>query len=261
MILQPTAVRWGATKSARAVTARSTRSATAVSHLPATYSWSTLKPTKTLATAITPDGNRFELQHHDGNYVIRADGHDVMTSYSHGSEDAMMSLACPRPRRDACVLIGGLGMGYTLAATLDLLPPGGSVVVSELVPEVVEWNRGPLGPLAGRPLDDPRTDLVVGDVADVIRDSKSRFDAVLLDVDNSPDSVTLARNSRLYTPEGLDRARISLRPCGALAIWSAGTKRTFERKLRAAGFTASTHAVRGRGKRGGHYSISVGRRR
>ena len=220
-----------------------------------------MKPWETLATATAPDGSRFELQRHDGNYVIRASGYDLMTSYSHGSEDAMMSLACPRPRADACILVGGLGMGYTLAATLELMPPGGTVVVSELVPEVVEWNRGPLGPLAGHPLDDPRTDLVVGDVADVIRDSKSRFDAVLLDVDNSVDSFTLARNSWLYTPEGLAAAHRTLRPHGALAIWSVGTEGTFERRLRRAGFTASTHPVRGRGKRGGHYSILLGRRR
>ena len=220
-----------------------------------------MKPWETLATAIAPDGSRFELQRHDGNYVIAADGCDVMTSYSHGSEDAMMSLACPRPPADACILVGGLGMGYTLAATLDLLPPGGSVVVSELVQDVVEWNRGPLGPLAGHPLDDHRTDLIVGDVADVIRESKSRFDAVLLDVDNSVDSFTLARNSWLYTAEGLAAAHRSLRPRGALAIWSAGTERTIEGRLRAAGFTASTHPVRGRDKRGGHYSVFIGRTR
>lgn len=171
----------------------------------------------------------------------------------------MMSLACPRPRADACILIGGLGMGFTLAATLDQLPPGGSVIVSELVPEVVKWNQGPLGPLAGHPLNDPRAELVVGDVADIIQDSKSRFDAVLLDVDNSPVSFTLARNSMLYTPEGLANAHRSLRPHGALAIWAAGTERTFERRLRAAGFIASTHPVRAHGKRGGHYSVIVGR--
>ena len=220
-----------------------------------------MKPWETLATATTPDGSRFELQRHDGNYVIQVDGYDMMTSYSHDSEDAMMSLACPRPGADACILIGGLGMGYTLAATLELLPPGATAVVSELVPEVVEWNRGPLGPLAGHPLDDPRTDLVVGDVADVIRNSESRFDAVLLDVDNSAESFTLARNSWLYTPEGLAAAHRSLRPRGALAIWSVGTGRTFERRLRAADFTASTHPVRGRDKRGGHYSVLVGQRR
>ena len=128
-----------------------------------------MKPWEVLATATTPDGNLFELRRHDGQYVIHTAGGNVMTSYSHSSEDAMMRLACPNPPEDACILVGGLGMGYTLAATLDLLPPGGSVVVSELVPEVVEWNRGPLGPLAGCPLDDPRTDLVVDDVVNVIR--------------------------------------------------------------------------------------------
>ena len=219
-----------------------------------------MKPWEMLATAITPDGSRFELLRHDDIYVIYANGNEVMTSYSHCSEDAMMSLACPSPRADACILIGGLGMGYTLAATLDLLPPGGSVVVSELVPGVVEWNHGPLGPLAGHPLDDPRTDLIVGEVADVIRDSKSRFDAVLLDVDNGVDSFTLPHNSWLYTPDGLAAAHRALRPCGALAIWSVGTERTFERRLRRAGFTASSYPVRGQGKRGGHYSVIVGRR-
>ena len=220
-----------------------------------------MKPWETLATATTPDGSRFELQRHDGNYVIHAGGYNLMSSYSHASEDAMMSLACPAPRADACILIGGLGMGYSVAATLDLMPPGGIVVVSEIVPEVVEWNRGPLGPLAGHPLDDPRVHLEVGDVSDVIRDSTSRFDAVLLDVDNGVDSFTLARNSWLYTSEGLGAAHHALRPRGALAIWSVGTERTFERRLRRAGFTPSTHPVRGHSKRGGHYSVLVGRRR
>lgn len=213
-----------------------------------------------LATATAPDGSYFELQRHDGDYVIKADGLDLMTSYSHGSEDAMMSLACPRPPTDARILIGGLGMGYTLAATLYLLPPGGSVVVSEMVPEVVDWNKGPLGPLAGNPLDDPRTELEVGDVADLIRASEFHYDAVLLDVDHGVDSPTLEGNSRLYTLEGLRLAHRSLRPRGALAIWSAGDDRGFEDRLRAAGFMASTHPVRGRGKRGGHYYIFVGRR-
>jgi spermidine synthase len=219
-----------------------------------------MKPWEMLATTITPDGGRFELLRHDDNYVIYADGTEVMTSYSHGSEEAMASLACPRPRADACILIGGLGMGYTLAATLDLLPPGGAVVVSELVPEVIEWNRGPLGPLAGHPLEDPRTDLVVGDVADVMRNSKSRFDAVLLDVDNSVDSFTLARNSWLYTPEGLATAHRSLRPGGALAVWSVVMDRSFEHRLRAGGFTASMHLVRGRGKSGTHSCVFVGKK-
>lgn len=219
-----------------------------------------MKPWEILGTATTPDGSHFELQCRDGTFVIRTDGYDLMTSYSHGSEDAMMSLACPRTRSDACILVGGLGMGYTLAATLDLLPPGGKVVVAELVPEVVEWNRGPLGPLTGHPMDDPRTCLVVGDVADVIRDSESRFDAILLDVDHGVDSFTMAGNAWLYTPRGLSTAHRSLRPGGALAIWTVGTARAFESRLRAAGFIASTHPVRGYKEGGGHYSVLVGRR-
>ena len=219
-----------------------------------------MKPLEVLATAISPDGTQFELQSHDGNFVIRGDGYDLMTSYAHSSEDAMMSLACPKPPRDACVLVGGLGMGYTAAATLALMPRRGRVVVAEIIPEVVEWNRGPLGPLAGHPLDDPRTELVLGDVADVIRASEARFDAILLDVDNSVDSFSLPRNAWLYTTAGLEAARRALRPGGALAIWSVGTDARFERMLRKHGFTASTHPIRERNKRGGHFSVLLGRR-
>jgi spermidine synthase len=219
-----------------------------------------MKPREILATVTTPDGSRFQLQRQDGNYVILANGYPLMTSYSHGSEDAMMSIACPRPRPDACILIGGLGMGYTLSATLNLMPTGGTVVVSEIVPEVVEWNRGPLAPLAGHPLNDPRTVLLVGDVADVIRNSKSRFDAILLDVDNSWNSFTLSHNSWLYTPEGLAATHRSLRTKGSLAIWSVSSLGTFQGRLRGAGFTPSIHPVRGHNKRGGHYYILLGRK-
>ncbi len=220
-----------------------------------------MKPWETLATATTPDGSRIELQRHDGNYVLRADGYELMNSYSHASEDAMMSLACPSPHPDACILIGGLGMGYTLAAALDLMPPRGTIVVSELVPEVVEWNRGPLGPLAGYPLNDPRTNLVVGDVADVIRDGKSRFDAILLDLDNSINSFTMTRNSWLYSREGLAAIHSALRPRGVFAIWSVGTEETFKRKLEREGFAGSIHPVKGHNRRGGNFSVLVGRRR
>ena len=219
-----------------------------------------MKPLEVLATAVLPDGTQFELQSHDGNFVIRGDGYDLMTSYAHSSEDAMMSLACPNPPGDACVLVGGLGMGYTAAATLTLMPRRGKVVVAEIIPEVVEWNRGPLGPLAGHPLDDPRTELVLGDVADVIKASEARFDAILLDVDNSVDSFSLPRNAWLYTTAGLEAARRALRPGGALAIWSVGTDARFERMLRKHGFTASTHPIRERNKRGGHFSVLLGRR-
>jgi len=221
-----------------------------------------MKPWETLATTRTPDGSTLELRRHDGEYVIRAEaGYDLMTSRMHGSEDAMMSLACPSPRPGARVLIGGLGMGYTLRATLDLLPPDGQAVVGELNPDVVEWNRGPLGPLAGHPLDDPRTEVVVGDVAKVIRKGVQEFDAILLDVDNGPKAPTQPGNLWLYTPGGLAASHKALRPGGALAVWSVDNEAGFERQLRSAGFVPTTHQVTAHGTRGKRHIVFVGRRR
>ncbi len=154
-----------------------------------------------------------------------------------------MVRACPQPKGGGCVLIGGLGMGYTLRATLDLLPPTGSVVVAELSPDVVGWNRGPLGPLAGHPLDDPRVSIEVDDVANVIRRSEDRFDAILLDVDNGPMALAKRTNGWLYSPAGLEAARGALRRPGALAVWSAGPDRSFERRLQRAGFEYETAVV------------------
>ena len=162
-----------------------------------------MKPWELLGTAITPDGSHLELRRHDHEYVIRAEGYDLMISRMHASEDAMMALALPHPGPGARVLVGGLGMGYTVRGALALLPADGEVVVSELIPEVVTWNRGPLADLAGRPLEDPRVAVVEGDVVPLIRRSEARFDAILLDVDNGPGSPTQRANSRLYTPAGL----------------------------------------------------------
>ena len=220
-----------------------------------------MKPWETLARAETPDGSSLELRRHDRDYVIRAEGYDLMTSRMHGSEDAMMSLACPHPRGGACVLVGGLGMGYTLRAVLDLLPEDGRAVVGELIPEVVEWNRGPLGPLAGQPLDDPRVEVVLGDVARVIREHEGRFDAILLDVDNGPGAPTQRGNTRLYTRAGLGAAHRALRAGGALAVWAVDQERGFERDLRAAGFDPSTHQVTAHGTKGKRHVVFVGRKR
>ncbi|MDA0302336.1 MAG: hypothetical protein O2822_07390 [Chloroflexi bacterium] len=221
-----------------------------------------MKPWETLDSTRTPDGSTLELRRHDGEYVIRAEaGYDLMTSRMHGSEDAMMSLACPHPRPGARVLIGGLGMGYTLRAALDLLPPDGQAVVGELNPAVVEWNRGPLGPLAGHPLDDPRTEIIVGDVANVIRRGVQEFDAILLDVDNGPKAPTQKGNLWLYKPAGLAAAHRALRPGGALAVWSVDNEVGFERQLRSAGFMPSTHQVTAHGTRGKRHIVFIGRRR
>lgn len=220
-----------------------------------------MKPWETLATARTPDGSSLELRRHDGDYVIRAEGYDLMTSRMHGSEEAMMTLACPHPRPGARVLVGGLGMGYTLRAALALLPADGEAVVGELVPEVVEWNHGPLGPLADHPLDDPRVDVVLGDVSRIILRSEAQFDAILLDVDNGPSAPTQRGNSRLYTHAGLAACYRALCSGGGLAVWALENERGFERQLRAAGLVPSTHLVTAHGTRGKRHVVFIGHKR
>jgi spermidine synthase len=181
-----------------------------------------------------------------------ANGKSLMSSRMHGSEQALAALALRRMEvPDACVLVGGLGMGFTLRATLDLLPQDATVVVAELVPAVVEWNRGALGTLAGHPLRDPRVRVEMGDVADTLQSSPESFDAVLLDVDNGPDAFTAATNARLYNDAGLAAARAALKPGGVLAVWSAWEDRRFEQRLRYAGFVVHLERVRGRLKKGG----------
>jgi spermidine synthase len=148
----------------------------------------------------------------------------------HASEDALAVLGCERAStlKRPRVLVGGLGMGFTLRAALDILPPAGLIVVAELVPEVVEWNRGPLGLLAKHPLRDPRITIDECDVAVTMRSSPGYFDAVLLDVDNGPASLTASSNDALYDREGIATARASLRPRGTLAVWSANDNRRYE---------------------------------
>jgi spermidine synthase len=184
-----------------------------------------------------------------------------MSSRMHGSEEALAAFGCRRARLldEPCVLVGGLGMGFTLRATLDLLPPAATVVVAELVPAVVEWNRGELGPLAGHPLQDARVRIEIGDVAGVIRASADRFDAMLLDVDNGPAAFTATDNTGLYDDRGLAAARAALKPQGILAVWSAWDDRRFEQRLRHGGFTVEVERVRARLKKGGpRHTIFLG---
>jgi spermidine synthase len=184
-----------------------------------------------------------------------------MSSRMHGSEEALAMFACGRARtlEEACVLVGGLGMGFTLRAALDLLPPGATVVVSELVPAVVDWNRGPLGPLARHPLKDKRVVVDVNDVAATLRSSPGRFDAVLLDVDNGPAAFTASHNASLYDDRGLAAVRASLKPGGVLAVWSSREDRRFEQRLRYGGFDVTVERVRGRLKKGGpRHTIFLG---
>lgn len=181
-----------------------------------------------------------------GAYQIIVDGLELMSSRNHHSVEAMARLAfaargTPAPRR---VLIGGLGMGYTLRASLDALPRIALVVVAEVLPEVIAWNRGPLASLAGRPLDDPRVMLRQQDVQDLL--AESAYDAILLDVDNGPHAFTLTSNGRLYSLDGLARIRRSLTRGGVLAVWSSYRHDAFEKRLRRARFSARSVRVSSR---------------
>lgn len=221
-----------------------------------------MKPWELLGQTRTPDGSDMTLMRRDSEIVILANGKPLMSSRMHGSEEALAVSACRHARsvEDPSVLIGGLGMGFTLRATLDLLPPSASVVVAELVPAVVDWNRGPLGPLAGHPLKDRRVRVEVGDVGATLRRSIGRFDAVLLDVDNGPAAFTTPENARLYDDGGLAAARAALKAGGVLAVWSAWEDRKFEHRLRHGGFTVEVEHVRARLKKGGpHHTIFLGR--
>ena len=184
-------------------------------------------------------------------------GQELMNTRKHGSEDALGFLPCKRlaTPANARVMIGGLGMGFTLAAALKAVGQDAEVTVAELIPEVVEWNRGPLGERSGRPLDDPRTRVYVGDVAKLLRRSHARFDVIALDVDNGPEGLTRDSNDWLYSMAGIDSARKALRPGGILAYWSAGPDRDFSDTLRCCGLRVEEVKVHAHGKRGERHTL------
>jgi spermidine synthase len=214
-----------------------------------------------LGQTLSSDGTAMKLVRRGNEYIILANGKSLMSSRMHGSEEALATLACRRVRmlEQPSVLIGGLGMGFTLRATLDLLPPDAMVVVTELVPAVVEWNRGPLGALAGQPLKDKRVRVEIGDVAVTLSSRPGQFDAVLLDVDNGPAAFTTSNNTGLYDDRGIAAARAALKMDGVLAVWSAREDRKFEQRLRHGRFAVQVERVRGRLKKGGpRHTIFLG---
>ena len=212
-----------------------------------------MKPFELLAQALSPDGTVIKLVRRDDEFIILVDGAILMSSRMHGSEDALATFTCQRIRtlQQPCVLIGGLGMGFTLRATLDLLPQHATVLVAELVPAVVEWNRGPLGPLAKHPLLDKRVRVVTEDVFATLNSRRDHFDAMLLDVDNGPSAFTASDNAALYDHRGIAAAHAALKTDGVLAVWSAHHDRKFEQRLRDASFDVQVHRSRGRLKKGG----------
>ena len=199
------------------------------------------------------EGEHLRLLQRDTEFSIRVGNQELMNSRVYGSEEALAELACTRiARRPAArVLIGGLGMGYTLAAALRALNAGAAIVVAELVPTVVIWNRGPIGHLAGHPLNDTRVQVRELDVGKIMRKEARAYDAILLDVDNGPEGLTRKENDWLYELNGLNAAYAALRPSGVLAVWSAGYDPAFTQRLIKVGFDAEEKRVRARGTSGG----------
>jgi spermidine synthase len=219
---------------------------------------------KLLDTAQIP-GNNGELQLYQRQAefsIIIVGGGVLMSTWAHGSEDALAELACskiagrPRP----LVLIGGLGMGFTLAAALRRLGGDATVEVAELIPAVVAWNRGALGEFAGHPLQDARTTVRESDVAKILKTARQAYDAILLDVDNGPEGLTRKKNDWLYTTDGLTASYTALRPEGVLAVWSAGPDRDFSARLQKVGFEVQEAHVREHDKESAIHTIWLAER-
>ena len=214
-----------------------------------------LQPWIVIDRAQTPEGTPLTLVRRGAEFAIRAGTHELMSSRAHGSEVrlAELGVAALGHRQRPRVLVGGLGCGYTLAAALQKLGATAEVVVSEISPAVVAWNRGVLGDLAQRPLDDPRVCVREGDIIDELQCNPTPFDLILLDVDNGPAALTQARNAWLYQDAGLAQLRASLHPDGVLAVWSAGPDAAFANRLRSHRFVVAEHPARahsgGSGKR------------
>jgi len=217
-------------------------------------------PAILLGTARIPyDGGELTLTQHDNDFAIQLKGvhGDLMASRMHSSELALAELGCAHIQgvENTKVLVGGLGMGFTLAAALKATSLSSEVLVAELVPEIVEWNKGPLGEVAGRPLDDSRAQLYLGDVAELFMSRQATYDAILLDVDNGPEAFTHDDNSDLYSMDSLQAMRDMLRPEGMLAVWSAWHDPQFTKKLKKARFKVSSKMVRAHKGKGSKHTI------
>lgn len=211
-----------------------------------------------LGTATVPDGGgELRLMQRGAEFAIMLDRAELMNSRRAGSEEALATLSCarlggrPRPH----LLIGGLGMGFTLRAALAALGAEARITVAELVPEVVAWASGPMAAIFGGSLTDRRVTLREADVGTLIRDSASAYDAILIDVDNGPEGLSRPANDRLYNAAGLVAARAALKPGGVLAVWSAAPDQNFTKRLKRAGFAVEEVGARSRGTRGARHVV------
>jgi len=209
-----------------------------------------------LASTSTPDGSELSLWRRGTEVVVRIRNEELMSNRQTGSEERLAEIGCENLEPGSCALIGGLGLGFTLRAALRTLPPKSSIVVGELVPALVTWNREHLsfGPL----LDDRRVRIEIGNVSDLLRRSTSRFDTIMLDVDNGPAALSAEDNRRLYGNRGLEIAKQALKPGGRLVIWSAGPDEAFLKRFQRAGFDARVVKARARGDKGTRHVLFVG---
>jgi spermidine synthase len=218
-------------------------------------------PRLLLDTAAVPGGGELRLYRRGEEFSIMLGANELMNSRVSGSEEALATLACEGLGKGAAVLIGGLGMGFTLRAALGVLGPDATVTVSEIVPRIVDWAHGPMAEIFAGSLEDARVRVSVSDVRDLIGGARAAWDAILLDVDNGPDGLTREENDRLYGDAGVAEARAALRPGGVLAVWSSASDAAFTRRLACAGFRVEEKAVRARASgRGARHVIWVARR-
>lgn len=213
---------------------------------------------KLVGSACVPnDGATLKLYQRDAEFSLRLDNLELMNSRVHGSEEALAHFACAALKnvQAASILIGGLGMGFTLRTVLDELGSNSKITVAELVPEVVQWNREWLGSLSEHPLEDRRVTVYEEDVARLLKQKNASFDAILLDVDNGPEGLTQQSNAWLYSAKGLAAASAALKAEGVLAVWSAHPSQAFTKSLYKAGFKVKEERVRARGNRGAWHTI------
>lgn len=205
-------------------------------------------PRELIATARVPGGAELMLYRRGGDHMICLDRNELMSSRMAGSEEALAVMAVDRlaGRKAPHILIGGYGMGFTLRAALKALGRDARVTVAEIVPEIIDWARGPMADLMAGCLDDRRVDLVMGDVGEVIAAARGAYDAILLDVDNGPDGLSRDGNDGLYSPRGLGVAKAALKPGGVLAVWSAAPDKAFAKRMSGAGFAVDEVGVRAR---------------
>jgi spermidine synthase len=223
-----------------------------------------MKPWKVVGEARAPDGGRLVLAQRDREFAIKIGGQLLMSSRAHGSEEAMaqagLATATNPDPSGGHILIGGLGCGFTLAAVLAQVGPAAQITVAEIFEAVIDWNRGPLGPLAGHPLDDPRVHVACADVAALLRGAPG-YRAILLDVDNGPQALTTETNQALYQAAGIRALKAALAPKGILVVWSAAPDAPFAARLHSAGFVVEVRTVAARtAARGGRHTLFIATR-